>query len=489
MNWREKGNLAVRDQKYEEAIKCYEQALGGEDESVVYCNLSFSYLKMESPAKAAEMANRSIAVDSGNGKAFYRKAQALSSSITSREVVDGCRSEFQKLLAAQNNFKKCVELGIREAIVRQSLDEVRKAIFRNAVRGPVEIGTTNIHNIGMVAVRDIEAGEVLLEDNPIAFSKCLQWQEAAKDVVSQCRKLDSQTVEWALDLHEEAGDAKSVEEKLFCIWDSNGHSVGEIDFRFEEQDKVGAALFLSGSRINHSCYPNAVQSFCNKTARIRIMSLRSIKKGEEVTITYCPLHMNKSGRVKRLKFECSCERCEREQVTDDDEKINFEKRYSELSDRSVESQEKKNPNLRDEIAELSKQLEEDALQVLGEDNDTTFMITLLRCKLWAERKGALPSLERLQQYITRHMPPNWPILISTNMYIAIHKANYTDTADEEILQHINTAFTIHRRTLGKTLGGSGNEISFFWNRYREELIGLDITSLERANMLFAQCMN
>eukprot|EP01114_Cavostelium_apophysatum_P023782 TRINITY_DN9071_c0_g1_i1.p1 TRINITY_DN9071_c0_g1~~TRINITY_DN9071_c0_g1_i1.p1 ORF type:complete len:489 (+),score=101.58 TRINITY_DN9071_c0_g1_i1:68-1534(+) len=83
----------------------------------------------------------------------------------------------------------------------------------------------------------------------------------------------------------------------------------------------GIGLFTLHSCLNHSCKPNAevVGGIKEITdSRIRVICLRTIKKGEEITISYVDFpHLKEVGeRQKELKgcylFDCGCAKCEQE---------------------------------------------------------------------------------------------------------------------------------------------------------------------------------
>jgi hypothetical protein len=54
---------------------------------------------------------------------------------------------------------------------------------------------------------------------------------------------------------------------------------------------IGIAIFFQAARFNHSCHPNSTQSFFfkGKDVYLRIHANRSIKKGEQITISYIDL--------------------------------------------------------------------------------------------------------------------------------------------------------------------------------------------------------
>ena len=57
-----------------------------------------------------------------------------------------------------------------------------------------------------------------------------------------------------------------------------------------EKRQIGAALYISTSRFNHSCDPNLAFVFDNQFQRIVLCSTRNIAAGEELTLSYGPIY-------------------------------------------------------------------------------------------------------------------------------------------------------------------------------------------------------
>ncbi|CAM9871958.1 unnamed protein product, partial [Hapterophycus canaliculatus] len=76
--------------------------------------------------------------------------------------------------------------------------------------------------------------------------------------------------------------------------------------------EVGCGLYLEAAAANHSCIPNASQSFQGKTLSLRCT--RPILEGEEITIGIAEIQRPGALRRESLRasyfFECRCERCE-----------------------------------------------------------------------------------------------------------------------------------------------------------------------------------
>jgi hypothetical protein len=78
-------------------------------------------------------------------------------------------------------------------------------------------------------------------------------------------------------------------------------------------EKLGSAIYLQASMLNHSCQPNAFVSF--NGLQITVLCSAGIVKDEEVTISYGPLVSRHSrlDRQRELKekylFQCQCIAC------------------------------------------------------------------------------------------------------------------------------------------------------------------------------------
>ncbi|XP_011496156.1 PREDICTED: SET and MYND domain-containing protein 5 [Ceratosolen solmsi marchali] len=105
-----------------------------------------------------------------------------------------------------------------------------------------------------------------------------------------------------------------------------------IDRIYDEMDEVvgtflnceGSGLYITQSKLNHSCVPNATVEFPYSNNILTIRAARDIKPQEEICITYldeCQLERSRHSRQKALSslylFSCKCAKCE-EQVCDPD---------------------------------------------------------------------------------------------------------------------------------------------------------------------------
>ncbi|EAN86579.1 hypothetical protein C3747_21g332 [Trypanosoma cruzi] len=78
----------------------------------------------------------------------------------------------------------------------------------------------------------------------------------------------------------------------------------------------GGAVYALQSAFNHSCDPNVSVSNVDGTHDITLRTLRPVKSGEELTITYIPLENTtpeqRNEKLKGYFFTCRCLRCQEE---------------------------------------------------------------------------------------------------------------------------------------------------------------------------------
>ncbi|RUS35275.1 hypothetical protein BC938DRAFT_473391 [Jimgerdemannia flammicorona] len=81
----------------------------------------------------------------------------------------------------------------------------------------------------------------------------------------------------------------------------------------EDGKTSGLKIFEATSWFNHSCDPN-----CQVSGVDQVEAIRPISSGEELTITYCESDIPRADRQDKLElsfgFECTCSRCEAEDV-------------------------------------------------------------------------------------------------------------------------------------------------------------------------------
>jgi hypothetical protein len=90
-------------------------------------------------------------------------------------------------------------------------------------------------------------------------------------------------------------------------------SVNSIFYANSVSTSPGAAIFLTASRVNHSCVPNASYHFNNDTNKLEVRVVRDVAAGEELFISYVDATYPTNDRQLTLRnsygFRCACPAC------------------------------------------------------------------------------------------------------------------------------------------------------------------------------------
>jgi len=153
---------------------------------------------------------------------------------------------------------------------------------------------------GIIANRDIEAGEVILKEAPVLLLP------PPPAVSLLLLTLPQKALEAILLLH----NAHPEEKKFSADRDIPKHRLLDYLSGVLSTNSFGALsdscgpigiLLLTGSLFNHSGKPNLVRNWDNATEKQVFKSTRGIKKGEELEVDYVPGQVGKS-RADHLKY-------------------------------------------------------------------------------------------------------------------------------------------------------------------------------------------
>lgn len=106
---------------------------------------------------------------------------------------------------------------------------------------------------------------------------------------------------------------------------------------FRLGNETDSGLFLTVSRINHSCRPNSNHFWRPDLQMTLVFASRDIDVGEEICTTYGPSEsMSTVGRQKylndRFSFDCMCEMCrEGNAMGGDDRMVELNSLYEDIS--------------------------------------------------------------------------------------------------------------------------------------------------------------
>ncbi|TFK87020.1 SET domain-containing protein [Polyporus arcularius HHB13444] len=166
--------------------------------------------------------------------------------------------------------------------------------------------------LGMVATVDIAAGAVIVRERPLllaprAFSAPKGREHATNIIVNAAQSLhpENKRIFYALK-NVKGNTVPSAEEGLV-----NTNAFGCGPFPAYHGRYGGVAR--DASRANHSCSPNAAQSFDAVTLTQSLRAYRAIRAGEEITVAYVSMSMPAEARqeelLRRYFFTCACKSC------------------------------------------------------------------------------------------------------------------------------------------------------------------------------------
>ncbi|KAF1967831.1 SET domain-containing protein [Bimuria novae-zelandiae CBS 107.79] len=193
-----------------------------------------------------------------------------------------------------------------------------------------EIRAVTGKGYGCFALKDLKRGTRILSDRPIlsllngdylkadieeAFEKMSAEEKELYWSLASANGQDPKT--WPSQIHEsvkgrevlrikEQHDARVAKEpSLLSIFQNNCMEQGK-----------GCAIFPHASRFNHSCSPNASFNWNSNIQQETIHIIHDVKKGDEITLSYCDMTHEKTLRAWELKhygFTCDCLVCTSEE--------------------------------------------------------------------------------------------------------------------------------------------------------------------------------
>jgi stress-induced-phosphoprotein 1 len=112
--WKEKGNAFIKNKQYDEALKCYNEAiLADPNDHIHYSNRSACYLNLNNFEKALEDANQCISIKPDWAKGYLRKGTA--------------EFKLEKPDEAAESFKKGLEIDPNSAELKKAVEELERS--------------------------------------------------------------------------------------------------------------------------------------------------------------------------------------------------------------------------------------------------------------------------------------------------------------------------------------------------------------------------
>ena len=163
----------------------------------------------------------------------------------------------------------------------------------------VQIRESDGKGMGMYATRDIEPGERIIAEPPLATSSHLQEEWVEEATSPRWREI------FELSQNAMHGHKKTA----MGVWLTNAIPAddGEGGHSF--------MIFKHVCRLNHDCRPNAHHGWNASTDKATVHALRRVSRGEEITINYIHAQWDGTRKARQRKlhstfgFSCTCDHC------------------------------------------------------------------------------------------------------------------------------------------------------------------------------------
>ena len=196
---------------------------------------------------------------------------------------------------------RCPGWGFRDMAV-VPLASVSPALF--------EVLESGYKGMGGFAIRDIQVGERILAERPLA-----KWQSGENEglaagalaAVIDALPLAEQQRFFALSQCAQHGSTKSA----LGIWASNAYPTDGGG-----ESGVCSSVFVQACRLNHDCRPNAHIGWNDRIGMQTVHAVRLIRKGEEVVVAYIGGDADGTREARqhqlqrKFSFVCKCPQCE-----------------------------------------------------------------------------------------------------------------------------------------------------------------------------------
>jgi hypothetical protein len=168
-----------------------------------------------------------------------------------------------------------------------------------------ESGIGGPGDMGIFATRDFEIGDLLLAEKPVFIlpNVSLGATNLLDHEYSKLSAADKARFDALSNAFPQRG--------RYGIFTTNAMPLGDTTGSVKAHH---GGIFLLISRINHSCCPNVLHSWCQATNEERIYAIKQIKAGEQIFTSYLDDLFNTYEQRKELlqaswKFSCQCSAC------------------------------------------------------------------------------------------------------------------------------------------------------------------------------------
>lgn len=167
---------------------------------------------------------------------------------------------------------------------------------------PFEIKELPGKGLGILATRNLKAGDLVLKETPILIADDADGPEGVLKAYHRLSPQERQRYDSLYISKRHMGKPRPL---AICL--TNAFGFGIVD----GIDECGVCE--KGSRFNHSCRPNVHRYWDQEQKCMWFICTRDVKEGEELCTFYFEVTDSKDVRQARLKstfeFDCTCEAC------------------------------------------------------------------------------------------------------------------------------------------------------------------------------------
>eukprot|EP01080_Neovahlkampfia_damariscottae_P011846 gene11846-5176_t len=346
--------------------------------SIIHCNKSASFLQLEQYENSLKSAVESIALDPYFSKAHFRKGLAefhlgmyenSIKSFNTSKLLTNTTSMIETIDKHITISETCLQntRGIFDFISMRKQSKTSQNIdCGDYINDSLQIIEIEGKGVGIKTLKEINAGTILLVSKAIHIESknkknlgfnvdhqknMFQSHEEMASFKHIMRKIAfSSNIDFFklsdgkdCSIKQRINDKNRSAQRVMKIVQNNSFGSSSADEFLESSNKhkkidqnVGTGVWMNPSFINHSCNFNWMYEVIGDVMVIR--NVRSLKKDEEITITYIDVHQNIIERRKHLEcknFICTCETCEKE-ISDLSKQKAFEILKQKIEKKTVE---------------------------------------------------------------------------------------------------------------------------------------------------------
>ena len=347
-----KGNDYMKEMKYQEAQKCYEEAFKLDPKNnIIASNLSEVHLKQNHFKEALESVNIAIELNPEHPKSLYRKLRALIGMKKYSEAyllsTNPLLNEIQNIMFIKRNVKEMNENSRGNFTFSSMIESEKMSMFINCgeyENFKIKYVQDGQKGIKAIAAHEIKRGEILIASKAISFTSLKENMEVKTEDLSKIYKNSPKDNEDILTLFDGTNANVSLTDRVNNknMTESRIENIKKLNSieacrNFPKSEKIANGIWIHPSYFNHSCLPNTYHFGIGDC--FFIIAQNDIKENTEIFINYLGFENTFEQRKKLLKdkwlFDCHCDLCnfESNKMKTVPEKVKFEEYLTIMTDK------------------------------------------------------------------------------------------------------------------------------------------------------------